>query len=336
MSVALEASGLGKRYGKRWALEHCSFELPTGSIAGLVGPNGAGKTTLLHIAVGLLEQTNGSIRILGEQPGSASVLPRVGFVAQEMPLYKSFTVDEMISFGAHTNVTFDLPLARHRTYVLPHLARGRPNVVAFNEDVGLATVATGSRGALTRSLLARRGSLGCEPQGVPCGTLGALALAFAKHPDILLLDEPLASLDPLARREFLKILMEGIADSGATVVLSSHLLTDLERVCDHMMVLARGRFRLIADTNEILKNHKVLIGPRERAGAISGVEQVLQQTTTDRQATLLVRTNGPIIDPAWMVNQASLEDVVLSYLDSRSATDGPEPELHAIRTEVAR
>ncbi|TML77216.1 MAG: ATP-binding cassette domain-containing protein [Actinobacteria bacterium] len=301
MSVALEASGLGKRYGKRWALEHCSFELPTGSIAGLVGPNGAGKTTLLHIAVGLLEQTNGSIRILGEQPGSASVLPRVGFVAQEMPLYKSFTVDEMISFGAHTNVTFDLPLARHR---MEHFE------IPLDQRAG--SLSGGQRAQL------------------------ALALAFAKHPDILLLDEPLASLDPLARREFLKILMEGIADSGATVVLSSHLLTDLERVCDHMMVLARGRFRLIADTNEILKNHKVLIGPRERAGAISGVEQVLQQTTTDRQATLLVRTNGPIIDPAWMVNQASLEDVVLSYLDSRSATDGPEPELHAIRTEVAR
>jgi ABC-2 type transport system ATP-binding protein len=298
---ALEASGLSKSYGKHWALENCSFELPSGSIAGLVGPNGAGKTTLLHIAVGLLKQTRGSIRVLGEQPGSASVLSRVGFVAQEMPLYKSFTVDEMIAFGAHTNTGFDVPLARDR---MEHFE------IPLDQRSG--SLSGGQRAQL------------------------ALALAFAKHPDILLLDEPLASLDPLARREFLKILMEGIAESGVTVVLSSHLLTDLERVCDHMMVLARGRFRLIGDTSEIVNTHKVLIGPRERAGSVSGVGQVLQQSVTDRQSTLLVRTNGPIIDPAWMVNQASLEDVVLAYLDSRTSTDEPEPELHAVRTEVAR
>lgn len=118
-------------------------------------------------------------------------------------------------------------------------------------------------------------------------------------------------------------------------MLSSHLLTDLERVCDHMMVLARGRFRLIADTNDILKNHKLLIGPRERAGTISGVAQVLHESATDRQATLLVRTNGPIIDPSWMVNQVSLEDVVLAYLDSHSTNDATDHELHTVR-EVAR
>jgi ABC-2 type transport system ATP-binding protein len=301
VSVALEASGLGKRYGKRWALENCSFELPTGTIAGLVGPNGAGKTTLLHIAVGLLEQTRGSLRILGEQPGSASVLPRVGFVAQDTPLYKGFTVGEMISFGAHTNATFDAALARSRMQRLE---------IPFDQRAG--SLSGGQRAQL------------------------ALTLAFAKHPDILLLDEPLASLDPLARREFLQILMEGIADSGVTVLLSSHLLTDLERVCDHMMVLARGRFRLIGDTSEIVKTHKVLIGPRDRAGVISGVDQVLHQSTTERQSTLLVRTNGPIIDPAWMVNQVSLEDVVLAYLDSRATADAAEPELHAVKTEVAR
>ena len=297
---ALEASGLSKRYGKHWALENCSFELPSGSIAGLVGPNGAGKTTLLHIAVGLLEQTKGFIRILGEQPGNAGVLPRVGFVAQDTPLYKGFTVDEMISFGAHTNVTFDDALARDRM---------ERNEIPLDQKTG--SLSGGQRAQL------------------------ALALAFAKHPEILLLDEPLASLDPLARREFLRILMEGVADSGVTVVLSSHLLTDLERVCDHMMVLAHGRFRLIADTNEILQTHKTLIGPRERAGAISGVAQVLHQSTTDRQATLLVRMNGPIIDPSWMVNQASLEDVVLAYLDPRSTADPADPEVHAVQ-EVAR
>jgi ABC-2 type transport system ATP-binding protein len=297
---ALEASGLSKRYGKQWALDNCSFELPSGSIAGLVGPNGAGKTTLLHIAVGLLAQTKGSIRILGEQPGDPSVLSRVGFVAQGMPMYKSFSVAEMISFGAHTNATFDRDLA---------LARMTRLEIPLDQKTG--SLSGGQRAQV------------------------ALALAFAKHPEFLLLDEPLASLDPLARREFLQILMEGVADTGVTVVLSSHLLTDLERVCDHMMVLARGRFRLIDDTTEIVNAHKILIGPRERAGAISGVAHVLHQSTTDRQATLLVRTNGPIIDPSWMVNQASLEDVVLAYLDSRSTADLADHELHAVR-EVAR
>jgi ABC-2 type transport system ATP-binding protein len=149
-----------------------------------------------------------------------------------------------------------------------------------------------------------------------------------------LLDEPLASLDPLARREFLQVLMEGIADTGATVLLSSHLLTDLERVCDHMMILARGRFRLVGDTAEIVDTHKVLIGPRERAGTISGVAEILHQNTTERQATLFVRLNGPIIDPAWMVNQVSLEDVVLAYLDAGRTTDAVE--LRAVPREVAR
>jgi ABC-2 type transport system ATP-binding protein len=301
VTLALESSGLGKRFGKRWALQDCSFELPAGSIAGLVGPNGAGKTTLLHIAVGLLEQTSGSIRILGEHPGNERVLSRVGFVAQDTPLYKYFSVGDMISFGKHMNSSFDI------AFVYERMSR------------------------LEIPLDQRAGSL----SGGQRAQVG-LALALAKRPEILLLDEPLASLDPLARREFLQTLMEGVADTGVTVVLSSHLLTDLERVCDHMMVLARGRFRLIADTNDMLKNHKLLIGPRERSGAISGVVQVLHESQTDRQATLLVRTNGPIIDPSWMVNQVSLEDIVLAYLDSRSSADANDPQLHAVRTEVAR
>jgi len=300
VTVALEATRLGKRFGKRWALQDCTFELPAGSIAGLVGPNGAGKTTLLHIAVGLLEPTSGSIRILGEDPGNERVLSRVGFVAQDTPLYKYFSVADMISFGEHMNSSFDVAFLRERMARLE---------IPFDQSAG--SLSGGQRAQV------------------------GLALALAKRPEILLLDEPLASLDPLARREFLQTLMEGVADTEVTVVLSSHLLTDLERVCDHMMVLARGRFRLIADTSDILKNHKLLIGPRERAGAISGVEQVLHQSATDRQATLLVRTNGPIIDPAWMVNQVSLEDVVLAYLDSRSTADANDHDLHAVR-EVAR
>ncbi len=185
MTVALEATGLGRRFGKRWALQDCTFELPAGSIAGLVGPNGAGKTTLLHIAVGLLEQTNGSISILGEHPGSERVLSRVGFVAQDTPLYKYFSVDDMISFGEHMNSSFDI------TFVHERMSR-----LEIPLDQSAGSLSGGQRAQV------------------------GLALALAKRPEILLLDEPLASLDPLARREFLKTLMEGVADTGVTVVLS--------------------------------------------------------------------------------------------------------------------
>src|SRR5436853_5602398 len=301
MTAVVETNGLAKRYGRRFALQDCTLEIPAEKVVALVGPNGAGKTTLLHLAVGLLAPTSGRIEIFGSPPRrNRSVLERVGFVAQDTPLYPSFKVEEMLTLGRRLNRRWDGRWAEDRLRGLG---------IPLGKRVG--ALSGGQRAQV------------------------ALALALAKRPEILLLDEPLASLDPLARREFLQTLMEGIADTGVTVVLSSHLLTDLERVCDHMMVLARGRFRLIADTNDILKSHKLLIGPRERAGAISGVAQVLHESATERQATLLVRTNGPIIDPSWMVNQASLEDVVLAYLDSRSTADTNDHELHAVR-EVAR
>lgn len=301
MSGALEASALEKRFGKKRALQDCSFELPLGSVAGLVGPNGAGKTTLLHIAVGLLKPTSGSITVLGKAPAQGrEILSKVGFVAQDTPLYKTFAVRDLIAFGAHANRGFDSALVRERI--------GRLDI-PLDQEAG--SLSGGQRAQV------------------------ALALSLAKHPQILLLDEPLASLDPFARREFLQTLMEGVADEGITVVLSSHLLTDLERVCDRMMVLAGGKFRLIGDTHELMATHRVLIGSVGRPSSTAGVAQVLSESRTDRQTTLLVRTNGPIADPGWMVQEPSLEDIVLTYLDPRSARD-MAGELHAVPTEVAR
>jgi ABC-2 type transport system ATP-binding protein len=299
---ALEASALGKRYGKRWALRDCAFELPAGTIAGLVGPNGAGKTTLLHIAVGLLAPTTGSMRVLGSSPASdRSILSRVGFVAQDTPLYSAFSVEDLLGFGAHMNDRFDMDLARQRIERLD---------IPFDQRAG--SLSGGQRAQV------------------------ALGLALAKHPEILLLDEPLASLDPLARRDFLRTLMEGVVEEGVTVVLSSHLLADLERVCDHIMILAGGRVRLVGDTTDVIRTHKVLIGPSDRPHTISGVASVLHDSVTDRQATLLVRTDGPIIDPAWTVQETSLEDIVLAYLDPSLGPAGAA-ELRAVhREEVAR
>lgn len=282
MSAALELSGLSKRYGKTWALEDCTFTLPEGRVCALVGPNGAGKTTMLHCAAGLLEPTTGDVRVLGRTPEpDEDLLSRIGFVAQDMPLYPSFSVEEMFELGARCNQRWDGDAARER------LARVR---VPLDRKTG--TLSGGQRAQV------------------------ALALALAKRPELLLLDEPLASLDPLARREFLQTLMEAVAMDGTTVVLSSHLVTDLERVCDHLMMIRDGRLRLAGDIEPLLREHKILMGPRR--DRISGVAEVVEQRGTDRQMIALVRLDGVVLDPMWEIRDVTLEDLVLAYLG-----DGP-------------
>ena len=282
MSGVLEATGLGKRYGKLWALEDCTFSIPQGRVCALVGPNGAGKTTMLHCAAGLLEPTRGEVRVLGQNPDhDGDLLSRIGFVAQEMPLYKTFTVEEMLEMGARCNARWDGDAARER------LARVR---VPLDRKTG--NLSGGQRAQV------------------------ALAMALAKRPELLLLDEPLASLDPLARREFLQTLMEAVATDGTTVVLSSHLVTDLERVCDHLMMIREGRLRLAGDIEPLLREHKILMGPRR--DRIPGVAEVVEQRGTDRQMIALVRLEGIVADPAWEIKDVSLEDLVLAYLG-----DGP-------------
>jgi ABC-2 type transport system ATP-binding protein len=146
----------------------------------------------------------------------------------------------------------------------------------------------------------------------------ALCLALAKRPGLLLLDEPLASLDPLARREFLSALMDAVAEEAMTVVLSSHLIADLERVCDHLMVLRSGRVQTLAATDELLATHKLLIGPSQRGRPkLAGVEQIVSASKAERQMQLLVRTSGDVLDPAWDQYDVSLEDIVLAYLAER-------------------
>jgi ABC-2 type transport system ATP-binding protein len=278
MTIALEASSLGKRYGKAWALEACTFELPQGRVCALVGPNGAGKTTLLHCAVGLLSPTEGSIRVLGGVPDQdPEQLSRVGFVAQDAPLYASFTGAEMLEMGARCNPRWDGDAARER------LAR-----LAVPLDRKVETLSGGQRAQV------------------------ALALALAKRPEVLLLDEPLASLDPLARREFLQTLMEAVAADGTTVVLSSHLVTDLERVCDHLLLLRDGRIRIGGEIEGLLQEHRVLIGPRRPQ--IAGVAEVIEERATDRQMIVLARLDGPIHDPGWQVRDVTLEELVVAYL----------------------
>ncbi|WP_433533283.1 ABC transporter ATP-binding protein [Micromonospora sp. CA-263727] len=284
MELVLEADALGKRYGGSWALRDCSLQLPAGRVAALVGPNGAGKSTLLHLAVGLLPPDAGAVRVFDQVPyGNTALLAEIGFVAQDTPLYRDFTAEELVTVGGKLNRRWDADLARGR--------------------------------------LAQLGI----PPGKPVGTLSggqraqvALALALAKRPRLLLLDEPVASLDPLARREFMQSLMGSVAESGTTVLLSSHILGDLERVCDYLIVLHSADVKLAGPVEELLDGHRQLLGPRRADDRpIAGVAAVVRASHTDRQSTLLVRADGDPIDPSWTVRDVALEDLILAYL-----TDG--------------
>jgi ABC-2 type transport system ATP-binding protein len=268
-------------------------------VVALVGPNGAGKTTLLHLATGLLQPTSGSIRVLGEVPGAnPEILGRVGFVAQEMPLYRNFTVAEMLRFGAQLNPTWD-----------QHLAVGRLESLSIPLAQKVGTLSGGQRGQVS------------------------LAIALAKRPELLLLDEPLASLDPLARRDFLAALMESVAEHGVSVVLSSHLISDLERVCDHLVVLRNGGVVVEGDIGDLVRTHRLVSGPRH-AAELGGVGEVIDRTDTDRQTVALVRMDRPILDPAWVVREVDLEEIVLGYLGGREGSSAPaDPTLRAVRSE---
>ncbi|MDP9343235.1 MAG: ABC transporter ATP-binding protein [Actinomycetota bacterium] len=299
---AVVATGLGKRYRHRWGLRDCTFEIPEGRVTALVGPNGAGKTTLLHLATGLLEPSAGSIEVLGRTPArDRELLPLVGFVAQDVPLYRTFTVRDMLEFGRHLNGRWD-----------SEVATGRLDRLGIPLDQRVGHLSGGQRAQV------------------------ALALALAKRPRVLLLDEPLASLDPLARREFLQGLMEGVAEDGLTVVLSSHLIADLERVCDHLILLSASRTQAAGDIEDLLRSHRVITAPDGRASVPAGVASVLEETRTERQTTMLVRTDGPILDPTWSGQDVTLEELVLAYLGQPNSTALPPPRLATVRTEVSR
>ena len=280
MTNVLEASALGKRYGRKWALAECTLAIPSGKIVGLVGPNGAGKTTLLHLSVGLLQPSAGTITVLGGSPGlTPTQLARVGFVAQDAPTYAGLSIRDHLRFGEWTNPGWDAQLAEDRVDRLGLDPRQKAGQLSGGQRAQLA-----------------------------------LTLAVAKRPELLVLDEPVASLDPLARREFLGGLMEVVAEHGASVILSSHLIADLERVCDYLVVLVSSRVQVAGEINHLLATHHRLTGPRHNHGALPSDQQVIGESHTDRQSTLVVRTESPILDPAWSVEQLNLEDLVLAYM----------------------
>jgi ABC-2 type transport system ATP-binding protein len=296
MTAVLKAQGLGKRYGKRWALTDCTLDIPAGHVVGLVGPNGAGKTTLLNLASGQVAPTSGSITVLGDRPGAGPAqLAKVGFVAQDTPTYAGLTVAEHLKLGARLNPGWDDALARERI--------GR---LGLDPARRAGKLSGGQRAQL------------------------ALTLGIAKRPELLLLDEPVAALDPLARREFMQGLMEAAAEQELSVVLSSHLVSDLERTCDYLIVLVDSRVQAAGEVEELLTTHHRLTGPRRDPARLPADQHVVSASHTDRQTTLIVRTSAPIHDPALAVSRLNLEDLVLAYMTKPAGT-GRRPILEVQR-----
>lgn len=283
--AAIEAHGLGKKYRRGWALRNCSFRLPAGRICGLVGPNGAGKSTLLGITANLLEPTAGTLRVFGTAPQSAEANRRTAFLAQDKPLFRRLTVEETLRLGRELNPSWD--------------QRAAAGIVQAGNIPLNAKICTLSGGQRTRV---------------------AFAVAFGKRPDVLLLDEPMSDLDPLVRRELMDALMAEATERGTTVLISSHLLSELENVCDYLLVVSSGRLCLAGEVAELLAAHTLLTGAAVGEGlpAELGRHTLVESRTSGQQVTALVRPEGPI-DGGWHTASPNLEELVLAYLRSPQA-----------------
>jgi ABC-2 type transport system ATP-binding protein len=298
----IEAAGLGKRYGSTWALRECTLAIPDGHVAALVGPNGAGKTTLLNLAVGLATPTAGTVTVLGgTRPGSPAALDGIAFVAQDAPLHANLSVADTLHLTRNLNRRFDQGYARARL-----------------DELGIP---------LTR----KAGQLSGGQQAQL-----ALTLALGRRPRLLVLDEPMASLDPLARHDFMATAMTAMADDGVSVVLSSHVLTELERVADYLVLLSRGSVQVAGEVDDLLASHRVLTGPAAEAGRYAERLAVVHARRGGAQAHLLIRTTGRTdpVPPGWEAHPVSLEELALAYLREPGAASLPGP-VRAERTEVS-
>jgi ABC-2 type transport system ATP-binding protein len=288
MKEIVKAERLGKRYGSHWALRDCTLDVPGQRAVALVGPNGAGKTTLLHLLVGLLRPSEGRVRVAGHAPFDEprQVLPHVAFVAQDQPLYRDFTGAELLTLGAHLNPRWD-----------DRLVRDRLRFLGIPLDRPAGQLSGGQRSQV------------------------ALAMSLAKQAELVLLDEPLASLDPLVRQEFLQTLMETMSESRMTLVLSSHILGELERVCDWLVILSTAQVQLSISIEDAVATHQRVVGPAQRLDALASVCEVITASETPRQTTAVVRTSAPLLDPDWEVHAVTLEEVVLAYLAQSRVQD---------------
>jgi ABC-2 type transport system ATP-binding protein len=291
----IETDGLGKRYGKSWALIDCGLAVPEGVMAALVGPNGAGKSTLMNMAAGLTVPTEGTVTVLGgRRVGSPAALDDIAFMAQDAPVYKNLSVADMLHLTRNLNRRFDEAAARNRLADLDIPLRKKSGKLSGGQQAQLA-----------------------------------LTIALARRPRLLILDEPLSALDPLARQDFMATVMTAMADDGMSVLLSSHALAELERVADYLIVLGGGRLRIAGDVEELLAEHLLLSGPAAEADAHAARLQVVQDRRAAAQAHLLVRSGGRPVPPGWEAHPVSLEELVIAYLRAPGANPA------TVRTEPA-
>jgi ABC-2 type transport system ATP-binding protein len=289
----VESSGLGKRYGNTWALRDCSLAIPDGHVAALVGPNGAGKSTLLNLTVGLAAQSAGIVSVLGGLPaGSPAALDGIAFVAQDTPLYRNLSAADMLHLTRNLNRRFDDGYAMARL-----------------DEVGIP-------------LERRAGKLSGGQQAQL-----ALTLALARRPQLLVLDEPMAMLDPVARHDFMATVMTAMADDGVSVLLSSHALAELERVADYLVLLSGGSVQVAGEVDDLLAGHRVLTGPSAEAAKYTQRLNVVHARRAEAQAHLLVRTNGTTeaVPPGWEAHPVSLEELTLAYMRDPAAAALPGP-----------
>jgi ABC-2 type transport system ATP-binding protein len=286
----IETTGLGKNYGRTWALRDCTFAMPEGHLAALVGPNGAGKTTLLHLLVGLTAASAGTATVLGGLPaGSRAALDGIAFVAQDAPVYTNLTAANMIRLARNLNRSFD-----------PRYARARLTELDIPLDRKAAKLSGGQRAQL------------------------ALTLALARRPRLLILDEPLAALDPLARHDFMGTVLAALAEDSVSVLMSSHVLAELQRVADFLVLLTKGQVRVADTVEDLASTHRVLTGPADSADRVTRKLDVVQDQRGEAQAQLLVKAHSPQdpVPPGWEAHPAGLEELVLAYLRSAGET-GP-------------
>ena len=288
MTTVVETQALGKTFGRISALEDCTLSVPEGRLVALVGPNGAGKSTLLNLVVGLAAPTSGKVSVLDGVPaGSPSALDGIAFVAQEMPLYRHLSAVDLIHLTRNLNQRFDDAYARHRLDELGIPPRQKAGKLSGGQGAQLA-----------------------------------LTLALARHPRLLVLDEPTAPLDPLARHDFMATVMTAMAEEGVSVVLSSHVLAELERVADHLILIAHGRVRLDGPVEDLLGRHRLLTGPRNEPQDPRW--RTIRQTTAGAQSHLLVEALTDDSAPGgWEGRPISLEELTMAYLREDAQASRP-------------
>jgi ABC-2 type transport system ATP-binding protein len=277
----IEANTLGKRYGSTWALRECTLAVPEGHVTALVGPNGAGKTTLLNLAVGLTDPTSGTVSVLGgRRAGSQAALDGIAFVAQNSPLYKNLSAGDLLHETRNLNRRFDQAFAERRLGELGIPLRQKAGKMSGGQQAQVA-----------------------------------LTLALGRRPQLLVLDEPLANLDPLAREDFMATVMTAAAEYGVSVVLSSHVLAELERVADYLVLVSHGNIQVAGEVEDLLAAHRILIGPASESERYAQHGNVVHTSSTTSQVQLLVHfdTANPV-PPGWQARSVTLEELTLAYL----------------------